>query len=983
MSVLLMIVRKKIFLFVWISLMLLVVGLHSRGEAQLNARFGKNKVHYKDFKWATLKTRHFIIYFYRGEEQLARNTEKMAERAYQYLSSTLNHQFTEKIPLIIYASSDDFQQTEVIQGFLGEGIGGVTESLKGRIVIPFLGSYRSFNHVLIHELVHAFQFDILSGESPAVGAFSSGLYIPLWFIEGMAEYLSEYMNPLTTMWLQDAVDNNTLPSAKKIDSLHDIRVYRFGQSLWSYIGDTYGEKMTGDVLRELAKTGNWGKAIQKTANIPWKTIYNEWLEMVKITYDSQKPGVHPIGVQAKLLVSHKKDEFSLNIIPTVSPDGKYVAFISDRDFYRTIYLASAETGNVIKTLLKGERRGTFETLRFLNTSITWSPDSQQIAFNAKAGGENAIYVLNIHSRKIVKKFAPDLTSLSFLAWSPGNDMMAFTGTKNGQEDLFLLDIETEKTFQLTNDLYSNRHPAWSPDGKAIAFSTDAGQFSDPAELKFGPSNLAMYELSGGRSYRLTDNTANDFTPVWSPDGKMLAFISDRNGVCNIYLLELMHNTLAERTYRVGNFRQLTNVNTGIVGLTEDNPALTWAGETGKLLFSGFSNEGWDIFALENPAQNYYEYLAEVGFEDEERTEPDGSVSVETIEKKDWAYTLSQEATSKAKDYKARLRPEYILAGGGGNDKEFVILARLGLSDMLSNHRLTIGFNLTNVFDKSDFLITYSNHSRRLQYELVAFQFGDETGTYSMKNAELDIEVQRGTGVNFHWPFDKFKRIEVGIEGWMVSGELVKDEERGETEDYFFIRPALAYVYDTALDTPLGPLDGRRSRFSIYPAIGDFTYLTFIADQRWYVRTTRRSVLAFRLLTAMSSGENARIFEIGGPNTFRVGKFKDENDHNIKGAKIAFGNIEYRFPLLPKVNFFRGNIFWDMGMGWTNSVQPFTTDDPGFLRLKDLRAAYGAGIRVPISGPFGIINFRLDIAQETDLARNIGDTKLIFSLGNNF
>ncbi len=970
-------------MFTWISLILLVWGIPSRGEAQLNARFGKNKVHYKDFNWATLKTEHFVLYFYRAEETLARNTEKMAERAYQYLSSTFNHQFSEKIPLIIYASSDDFQQTEVIAGFLGEGIGGVTESLKGRIVIPFLGSYRSFNHVLIHELVHAFQFDVLSAGGPALGGGSSGLSVPLWFIEGMAEYLSEYTNPLTAMWLQDAVDNDTLPKAKKIESMRDIRVYRFGQALWEYICDTYGEQIIGDILRELAKTESWGKAIQKTADTSWKTIYNEWLEMVKTTYGSHKPGMHSISAQARLLISHKKDEFFLNIIPAVSPDGKYVAFLSDRDFYRTIYLASAESGEVIKTLVEGERRGTFETLRFLNTSITWSPDSQHIAFNAKAGGENAIYMLNIHSRKIVKKLAPELTSLSFLAWSPTDDVIALTGTINGQEDLFLLDIKSEKMSQLTNDLYSNRHPSWSPDGRAIAFSTDAGQFSDSGELKFGPSNLAIYERASGKSSLLTDNAVNDFTPTWSPDGKMLAFISDRSGLCNIYLLELAKNTQAERTDFAWNVIQLTNVNTGVVGLTEDNPALTWASETGKLLFSGFSNKGWDIFALENPAREYREYLAEVGFEEEQLPEVQESIFLENFGKKDWAYTHSQEAKPEVKDYEPRLKPDYILGGGGGNDKDFVILARLGFSDMLSNHRLTIGVNFIEVFDESDFLIRYSNRSRRLSYELLVFQFGDETGTYSMKNDELDIEVQRGTGVNFRWPFDKFKRLEFGLEGWMVSGERVEGDERKEMQDYFFIEPSLAYVHDTALYTPLGPLDGRRSRFSLHPAIGDFTYLTLAADQRWYLRATRRSVLAFRLLTVTSLGENARIFKIGGSNTFRAGEFDDEDKERIEGARIALSNIEYRFPLLPKINFLRGNIFWDMGLGWSDSVQLFTTENTDFLRLKDLRAAYGAGIRIPISVPFGIINFRLDIAQETDLTHNIGHSKILFSLGNDF
>lgn len=950
--------------------LLIITGMEFHAEAQWHSRFGKNKVHYKDFEWATLETTHFVIYFYAGEELLAMNTAKMAERAYQHLSSVMRHEFAEKIPLICYASSDDFQQTEVIGGFIGEGVGGVTESLRGRIVVPFLGSYRYYNHVLIHELVHAFQFDILS-EGGGLGMFSGGLYIPLWFMEGMAEYLSEYHNPLTEMWLRDAVYHDTLPKIKQIEGMQDIRVYRFGQSLWQHLGELYGESLPGDLLRELAKTGNWERSLKNVQDASWKAVYRDWLDTVKQGYAGEKDERLPLEKQAERLIAHKKDEFVLNIIPAVSPDGKYVAFISDRDFYRTIYLASAETGKIIKTLVEGERRGTFETLRFLNTSLAWAPDSQHLAFNAKAGGENAIYLLDIHTEKMKKKLVPDVTSISFLAWAPDNRQIAFTGTRHGQEDLYLINIETEAIAQLTNDLYSNRHPSWSPDGKAIAFMTDAGRYSKPEELQFGPSNLALYEMASGNSYRLTDNAENDFTPVWSPDGLTLAFISDRNGVYNIYLLSLQKTPEAVRKYQVDATTQLTNVNTGVVGLTEGNPALTWAQDSGKLLFSGFSNKGWDIFAM---APSLKEPLLPAMAQ--KSTERD-------FGKKDWDYALTLRKFPEPEKYRARLQPEYIFGGGGGNDESFVILARLGFSDMLANHRLTIGFNLTEVFDESDFLVQYSDRSSRLSYEIHGFQFGDSYGTYSLKNAEFEVEVQRGAGVNFHWPFDKFRRLEFGLEGWMVSGDELAGLSRETLEDQFFVAPTLAYVHDTTLYTPLGPLDGRRSRYSLSPAVGDFLYLTAAADHRWYVRTTRRSTIALRLLTAASFGENARIFQFGGPNTFRSGDFETEEEEEIRGTKIALANLEYRFPLLPKINFLRGNIFWDMAVGCTDAVKPFTSEDTSFIRLQDLRAAYGAGIRVPISGPFGVLNLRFDVTQETDLTQNLGERKFLFSLGQDF
>ena len=971
--------KTYIFLVLFSSVSLLMVG-QLQSEAQLTSHFGKNKVHYKDFHWATLKTSHFTIYFYQGEEQLARHTEKMAKRAYQYLSEILQHQVAEKIPLIIYASSDDFQQTEVIEGFLGEGIGGVTESLKGRIVIPFLGSYREFNHVLIHELVHAFQFDILS-EAGSPISFFSNLYIPLWFIEGMAEYLSEHANPLTEMWLYDAVYHETLPQSKKIEALDDIRAYRFGEALVAYLAEQYGQQSLETILRHIGKTEDWEGALQEVADTSWKDFYDAWLNQLKEHYSQEISSRLPPDHQASLLISHKPDDFSLNILPAVSPDGKYVAFISDRDFYRTIYLASAETGDLMTPLVEGERRGTYETLRFLNTSIAWAPDSQHIAFNAKAGGENAIYIQNIHSKNVISKFSPDVTSLSFLAWSPDGKRIAFTGTKNGQEDLFLITLETQEVVQVTNDLYSNRHPAWSPDGVMLAFTTDAGDFSHPEELQFGPSNLALYDLHSQTTTLLTNTTTNDLTPVWSPDGTWLAFISDRNGLYNLYLMDLhgsvSHKPSPDRLHII----RVTNVNTGIVGLTQDTPALTWSRETGRLLFSSFSNKGWDIFTLDDPVKSYQEYRAEVGFDEELLpAKPDDTLE-HTVGKKDWIQSLPEDEGVESEKYKARLHPDYIFGGGGGNEKNFIILARIGFSDMLSNHQLRIGCNVTSVFDESDFLIDYTNRAHRLSYQLAAFQYDDNLGSYTMEDGELQLDVERGIGITVAWPFDKFRRLELGVEGRMISGDLSQEglETTMKLEDQKFAAPFLAYVHDTTLYTAIGPLDGKRSRIGLHPAFGEMTYLTLLADHRWYWHLTKRSTLAYRIMTIGSFGENARIFNIGGPGIFR-GR---ESDDALQGTRVTLGNIAYRFPLLPQINILRGTIFLDTALVWTDTVQPFTTTKTDWVRLQDLHAAYGIGFRIPIQGPFGLLNVRLDIAQETDLSKNLGKRKVLFSIGNDF
>src|SRR5512139_2551035 len=166
--------------------------------------FGQNKIQYRNFDFQVLKTEHFDIYFYPREQEGAALAARMAERWYSRLRSLLDHELRGRQPLILYASHVDFEQTNVIGGVLGEGTGGVTEALQRRIVLPLAGPLAETDHVIGHELVHAFQFDMTTRPDAPPGRTGAN-NLPLWFVEGMAEYLSiGPHDPNTTMWLRDA-----------------------------------------------------------------------------------------------------------------------------------------------------------------------------------------------------------------------------------------------------------------------------------------------------------------------------------------------------------------------------------------------------------------------------------------------------------------------------------------------------------------------------------------------------------------------------------------------------------------------------------------------------------------------------------------------------------------------------------------------------------------------------------------------------------
>ena len=124
--------------------------------------FGQNKVQYRNFAFQIIQTDHFEVYYYPAERVAALDAARLAERWYGRLSRILHHEFQGRKPIILYASQSDFQQTNAISGDIGEGTGGVTEFFKHRMVLPFTGSYAELEHVIGHEMVHQFQYDVFS-----------------------------------------------------------------------------------------------------------------------------------------------------------------------------------------------------------------------------------------------------------------------------------------------------------------------------------------------------------------------------------------------------------------------------------------------------------------------------------------------------------------------------------------------------------------------------------------------------------------------------------------------------------------------------------------------------------------------------------------------------------------------------------------------------------------------------------------------------
>ncbi len=508
----------------------------------LNAQYyGRNKVQYQRFDFKIMKTRHFDIYFYLEDEQTVKIAGLMAERWYSRLSRMFNYELRSRQPLILYGSGPQFQQTTVISELMGEGTGGVTESFKRRIILPYGPSLYETDHVIGHELVHAFQYDIMAqGHSDASRVNEQNLRLPLWFIEGMAEYFSiGPVDPNTSMWMRDAVRRKDLPAINKLENTYKYFPYRWGQALWAYIAGRWGDEIIGKMMKSVGRAGDYEVIIEGLLGTKLKKLSADWQKSMKDAYTPLLEKTQSTDKVARVLVKGT-DENMYNISPAVSPDGKEMVFMSSRDLFSIdMFLADAQTGKVKRKLISTALDPHFESIEFIRSAGSWDAKGEKFVFGGIVKGSPVLTILDMKKDRVEKEIPfRELGEIQSPCWSPDDRYIVFSALAGGVTDIFIYDLEHNVLKQMTRDVYGDLQPVWSPDGKKIAFVTE--RFTTNLEwVDVGRYELALMDVESGQIQQvLAFPNGKNINPQWTADSKGLYFLSDQNGKTDLYRIDL-------------------------------------------------------------------------------------------------------------------------------------------------------------------------------------------------------------------------------------------------------------------------------------------------------------------------------------------------------------------------------------------------------------------------------------------------------------
>lgn len=803
---------------VCLSVVLLALGAAAPVRAQ--TYFGQNQVQFQKFNWRILKTEHFDIHYYPEVAQMARVAGSLAERSYARLSRLMNYQFKERKPIMVFGSRGAFAQNNVI-GDPGEGTGGVTDAMRQRNMFFLTGNLNEAEHVLTHEMVHQFQYDIF-----ARGRAGQGLETlqqrnpPLWFMEGMSEYLSVGPDhPATDGVIRDAALSGKFPSISDLERREDQYFpYRYGESFFRYVGARWGDGIIGEIMQSTPTLGV-DRAFKRHTGLSLEELGADWKDAMQSLYLPQVERLdRPRKIATSLLTERKTGGLiPVYVAPALSNNGKYIAYISTgslvkAEVFLDLYLADAQTGQRLKRLTKSTMNPEYEELRYAYSQSAFSPDDRYLAFTAQRSGKDVLYILDVRTQNVVRWFKTDLDAMVGPSWSPDGRQIVFSGLSGGVSDLYVIDADGKNLRRLTNDLYGDLMPAWSPDGKKIAFVSERGPQTQLDVLKLGRWRISVLDVASGTIEVLPDQGGKNLNPQWAPDGKSLAFISDRIGIPQVFLYD----------FTDGQQYQLTRLVGGVQSVTENSPALTWASQADRLAFVYSENNGYTVWQVTNPRQLKGEpfraegaliaaappptrdsvaaatpvpaapapprdprrvsvYRGETGIRPTDKL-PAGAaagatgVSVASLMEN---ATFALPDTNKFVDsrYPASLRPEYIARPQVGYAQDNYGRGVYGgtaivLSDLVGNRRLALAGSINGRVDEAQIFVGYQSLARRFQYTagvqqqpyffLTGASMTPISSTQAIQQQALARYIQRTAFMAGLYPLNRFKRFELGL-----------------------------------------------------------------------------------------------------------------------------------------------------------------------------------------------------------------------------
>jgi hypothetical protein len=960
----------------WVALAVAVVVLAGAGVAVAQTPFipyyGKNIVRYKDFHWKVYTTDHFDIYYYTDIEKHLERIASYAESAYQQVSSDLKHDLAFKVPLIIFKTHTEFEQENVIPGAAQEGVEAFAESTRNRMLIPLDEPPDLLFRTITHELTHIFQFDVI----PQSLIRES---MPLWVSEGHADYETGYWAPLDLMTVRDAAVADIIPKMSELKDYGDFGnprlIYNLGHVAFEFIESKYGKEGVRQFLFALRKNviGGGENAYKEGLKLEPDEFDQEFDKYLKERFKPFRDKERPADYGRNLAPKPEKGDFSNALTAEPSPSGDLFAVVtanmSDREY--DIILQSSKDGTIIRNLT----RGFDENMGFQNLSIpgvrwntvgwlSWAPGGDRLAYVVRTEDYQTIVLQNVLTRKIEKRIpVKTVNAVESPAFSPDGKSIAFSGLRDAKSDIFTVDLDTLAITKLTNDEFFNYAPTYSPDGKFIVFMSRVS----------GNEKLFRLDLDTKKRTQITFGTHDDAAArFYDADTVMFAStatdpsqpidpeIAKNGNIYNIWTLNLKN----------GELREYTDALTGNV-----SPVPLKTEKDTKVAFITYYKGEYGLTTMELKKQLATAASADFGA-------PGPIIDFQAP----LSHTLIASNQRKKKMFEKLFLegrpPVAIGVTSGGN---FYGGTELSFGDVLGDQRFDI--YIAGMSSYRSYGASWVNLAKRFQYAIQGYWQTDfYYGAYGYyydplflnpKDA-ISTRTMRGVSAFGIYPLDAYRRLEVsgGVQSYneFYNGLTSADSQAFQQAYYgrvlyqngTLVPLSVAFVQETTVFREFGPLSGNTMRLSyeIAPKLGNtLSRQTVDLDLRWYKRLYGESLFALRGRGFRSWGAAPGFTYFGGGGDMRGYDYLE-----FIGQNGVYANAELRYSLIKAMltpigvlGGIRGTFFFNIGGAWFDkSGYTFATSKTtDFTPVLSYQTDPLTGYQTPIFGPtVSVSGFRL-------------------------
>ncbi|MCE9627337.1 MAG: hypothetical protein K8R56_05425 [Candidatus Eisenbacteria bacterium] len=845
---------------VWLLLAALALVAAPRARAQ---SFGHNKVHYESLEWRVLETPHLLVHFYAEEESLARSLAAFAESVTVEYDGRFHLSPKSKVPLLLYSTHHLFQQSNATSSILSESVGGLTELIKGRVLIPHNGSWSRLAWVTRHELAHWYMLVKLNTVMREHKRATN--WLPdLWFTEGFAEYLGTTWDEEAEGLLRDMVLSRTAyPLTQSEPITGSVMMYKEGQSFLLWLAERYGDARIFDLFENAWQADDFSTAYRITFGRKLEDDDREWFEGIQKRYFPVVADARRAREVARPWRQPSRFNLAPRALAPATPGDTALSFcwfeVGEGSIDLVVSEPVRDSLRRERRLLRGGASAAFESFHLFQNRPATSACGL-IALTAKRGGRDALYLIDPKDGRIVRRVLfPQLVAVHDPALAADGRSVIFAAQSyDGDQDLYRVswrDGEPEKLERLTRDGYDDVEPTISPDGRWVAWASDRGDLA-------GRYSLWRMSLAGGAPEPVSrPKSGDDRQPAYSPDGAWLAYRSTRGGTSDLWVRP------AEPSYEA---RRVTRLQ----GLASDPD---WLPDGRGLLFTAQEAVTFRTWSIA---------FAPDSLSAESEAEPTREPVLPT---------LAHQET--AQEYRRRLGLD-IIQNGVSFDPGFngqSGYGQIAVSDLLGNEQFMLTLandseNFGNFWDGWEGGLTYLNQSKRLNYGLGVFRL---TRLYDPDFDLVRREKRLGMVGVVSYPLSLFTRIEGSVQVRHATNHLLR---RGGTRTVDLVSNFVSFVHDDSRWWWDGPTGGSRlnltAGFTRDMTSGVADYGTLLAEVRHYRQPFRRVVLAGRAQWLQSFGSDAQKSYLGGPMRLRI-----DQRRVISGLQLVNTQVEARFPVL--------------------------------------------------------------------------------------